>query len=70
MISSPSCFSLQPLRALSHWAIWYCFAELLGDMSTALFHRQLDISRLGSSHLNKSRCVPSCQVVSMLCLKL
>ncbi|KAG5572349.1 hypothetical protein H5410_062115, partial [Solanum commersonii] len=34
---------LQPLLILSRWAIWYCFAELIGDASTALFHRQLDL---------------------------
>uniref|UniRef100_M1D9M8 Uncharacterized protein n=1 Tax=Solanum tuberosum TaxID=4113 RepID=M1D9M8_SOLTU len=54
-ISSPSCFSLQPLRALSRWAIWYCFAELLGDTSTAPFHHQLDLSLQGSAHWNKRR---------------
>ncbi|KAG5605519.1 hypothetical protein H5410_027011 [Solanum commersonii] len=94
-ISSPSCFSLQSLRALSRWEIWYCFAELLGDTPIAPFHRQLDLSLQGSAHCNKRRSqadrqlvnwarrssglhffalfscfVPSCQVVSMLCLKL
>ncbi|KAG5599157.1 hypothetical protein H5410_030527 [Solanum commersonii] len=49
-ISSPSYLSLQPLHALSHWAIWYCFAKLLGDTSTALFRRQLDLSPQGSAH--------------------
>ncbi|KAG5585177.1 hypothetical protein H5410_045611, partial [Solanum commersonii] len=52
-ISSPFCFSLQPLRTLSRWMIWYCFTELLNDTSTAPFHRQLDLSLQGSAHWNK-----------------
>ncbi|KAG5580628.1 hypothetical protein H5410_051255 [Solanum commersonii] len=42
-------------RALSRWAIWYCFAELLGDTLTTLFHHQLDLSLQGSAHWNKRR---------------
>ncbi|KAG5631864.1 hypothetical protein H5410_003581 [Solanum commersonii] len=37
-ISLPSCFSLQSFRAMSHWAILYCFAQLLGSTPTAPFH--------------------------------
>ncbi|WMV41091.1 hypothetical protein MTR67_034476 [Solanum verrucosum] len=55
LISSPSCFSLQPLCILSRWAIWYCFTELIGDVPTAPFHRQLDLFLQGSAHLNKRR---------------
>ncbi|KAG5596745.1 hypothetical protein H5410_037977, partial [Solanum commersonii] len=87
--------SANPLRVLSHWVIWYYFAELLGDAPTIPFHRQLDLFLQGSALWNKgdlqadqrlanwarrssglhffvlfSRLVPSCQVVSMLCLKL
>ncbi|KAG5580234.1 hypothetical protein H5410_050861, partial [Solanum commersonii] len=68
-ISSPSCCSLSPLCVLSRWEIWYCFAELFGYRPTTPFHRQLDLFLQGSVHWNKSHLVPSCQIVSMLCLK-
>ncbi|KAG5599259.1 hypothetical protein H5410_030629 [Solanum commersonii] len=56
----------RPLRILSRWAIWYCFTKLFGGTLTASFYRQLDLFLQGSAH----HLVPSCQVVSMLCLKL
>ncbi|KAH0751835.1 hypothetical protein KY285_004983 [Solanum tuberosum] len=41
--SLPFCFGLQHSRVLRHWVIECCFAKLLGDASTALFHRRLDL---------------------------
>uniref|UniRef100_M1DAB7 Uncharacterized protein n=1 Tax=Solanum tuberosum TaxID=4113 RepID=M1DAB7_SOLTU len=54
-ISSPFYFILQPLRLLSCWVIWNCFAELLDDTPTAPFHHQLDLSLQGSVHWNERR---------------
>ncbi|WMV26480.1 hypothetical protein MTR67_019865 [Solanum verrucosum] len=53
--SSPSCTSLHPRRALGHWAAWYCFIELLGNVTTAPFFRRLDPFLQGSAHWNKRR---------------
>ncbi|WMV24767.1 hypothetical protein MTR67_018152, partial [Solanum verrucosum] len=51
--SSSSCTSLQHLRALGHWATWYCFEELLGVAPTAPYLYRLDPFFQGSSHWKK-----------------
>ncbi|KAG5595588.1 hypothetical protein H5410_036820 [Solanum commersonii] len=48
--SSPFSSCLENLCVLDHWAIEYCFTELLGDTLTAPSHRQLDLSLHGSAH--------------------
>ncbi|KAG5631865.1 hypothetical protein H5410_003582 [Solanum commersonii] len=52
-----SAIRLLPYRALSRWAIWYCFAKLLSDIPTIPFHRKLELSLQGSVHWNKRRSV-------------
>ncbi|KAG5577089.1 hypothetical protein H5410_057223 [Solanum commersonii] len=45
----------EPLRVMSCWAIWYCFAKLFSDTPIALFHCQLDLFLQGSVQRNKRR---------------
>ncbi|KAG5629960.1 hypothetical protein H5410_001677 [Solanum commersonii] len=46
---------IQPLRVLNHWAIWYCFAKLLGNALSAHCHRRLDLLLQDSTHWNIRR---------------
>uniref|UniRef100_M1DT45 Uncharacterized protein n=1 Tax=Solanum tuberosum TaxID=4113 RepID=M1DT45_SOLTU len=44
LASNANSSSTKHRRALGHWAAWYCFAEHLGDASTAPFFDDLILS--------------------------